>query len=240
MYQKIWDLLYPKCCPICFEILDNQEALICPKCRKKPKLVKQPYCYRCGKPLAKKEQEYCEDCKRVPKSYDRGVSILEYDEVCAPSILAIKYKNQRQFLSFYSFLAKQQYEGYLNSLGLECLIPVPISKKKRRKRGFNQAELFAKELSKWLGIPVRSSYLLRKKETTPLKQLNPLQRKEELERAFVWNKKTRKGRQEVEKIVLLVDDIYTSGATANACSMVLKRQGVRKVYVLTMAIGRKE
>jgi ComF family protein len=234
MYQELWNLIYPKCCPVCFEILDDQKTLICPKCKKKMKPVRQPYCYQCGRPLAKEEQEYCFDCSKGQHIFDRGFSTAEYDGASAPSVLAIKYKNRREFIHFYAQLAKEEYEPVLSILNIEAMVPVPISRKKLRKRGFNQAELFAKELAVWMRIPVRTDYLIRAKETAPLKELSPLQRKVELQRAFLWNEAAYAG----EKTVLIVDDIYTSGATVDACAKIMKENGIKKVYVLTMAIGR--
>lgn len=234
MYQEIWNLLYPKCCPVCFEILEDQHSLVCQKCYRKIKRVKQPYCYQCGKPLSLDEQEFCRDCNRKDKLFDRGFSIVEYNAITAPSILAVKYKNRREFLKFYGELAKKQYCLLFRRLHIECMIPVPIGRKKLRKRGFNQAALFGFEVAKWMQVPVKTEILRRSRETAPLKELDPLQRKQELSKAFVWQ---GKGYQQ-EKTVLLVDDIYTSGATVNACTKVLKENGIKKVYVLTIAIGR--
>lgn len=226
--------MYPKCCPVCFEILDDQHSFICPKCNRKIKTIKQPYCFQCGKPLSFVEQDVCYDCSREKKLFDRGFSLVEYDAVTAPSILAIKYKNRREFAEFYGRKARRQYQKVLLGLQPECIIPVPISKKKLRRRGFNQAELFAYEIARWLQVPVKSNILIRIRETAPLKTLDPLQRKMELSAAFSWQGRGYNS----EKSVLLTDDIYTSGATVNACTKILKENGIKKVYVLTMAIGR--
>jgi len=206
---------------------------MCGKCSKKLKPVRQPYCFRCGKPLFSGEQEYCHDCEKQKHVFDRGFSILEYDAVSSPSILAIKYKNKREFLTMYGELAKRQYQDLLGKLAPECLVPVPVSRKKYRTRGYNQAELFAREIERWSNIPVKKDLIERRKETAPLKELNPIQRRRELEKAFVWKGKDYAG----ERTVLIVDDIYTSGATVDACAGILKQHGIKRVYVLTMAIG---
>lgn len=233
MYEWLWDMVYPRRCPICFQILDDSRTLVCEKCGKKVRRIKQPYCYRCGKSLKTKEREYCSDCEKQHHRYDRGFSIVEYDAATAPSILAIKYKNRREFLEFYGKLGEQQYKKKLHSLHIEAMIPIPISRRKRRKRGFNQAELFCKEIKKWLDVPIRSKWIARVKDTAPLKELTPLERKKELQSSFEWRATDYAG----EDCVLLVDDIYTSGATVDACAKILKEHGIAKVYVLTMAIG---
>ncbi|MEE1312229.1 MAG: ComF family protein [Lachnospiraceae bacterium] len=234
MYQELWNLLYPKRCPVCFEILNDQKGLVCPECYKKVKIIKQPYCYQCGKPLLSMEQEYCYDCRKMKLSFDRGFSIVEYDAVTAPSILAVKYKNRREFLKFYGKLGKMQYEKILKNLKIDAIIPVPLSRKKQKKRGFNQAALFGKELARWIQVPINEKLLIRGKDTIPLKELAPLERRAALKKVFYWQQKYYQG----EKIVLLVDDIYTSGATVEACTRILKENGIKKVYILTMAIGR--
>lgn len=180
------------------------------------------------------EQEYCYDCRKMKLSFDRGFSIVEYDAVTAPSILAVKYKNRREFLKFYGKLGKMQYEKILKNLKIDAIIPVPLSRKKQKKRGFNQAALFGKELARWIQVPINEKLLIRGKDTIPLKELAPLERRAALKKVFYWQQKYYQG----EKIVLLVDDIYTSGATVEACTRILKENGIKKVYILTMAIGR--
>lgn len=234
MYEAIWNMIYPRCCPVCFDILDDQRMPVCGGCSRKLKFVEQPYCFCCGKPLVSEEQEYCYDCAKQKHAFDRGFSVLEYDAVSAPSVLAIKYKNKREYLTVYGEFAKKQYKNLLLKLELECIVPVPVSKRKYRRRGYNQAELFAREIKKWSGIPIKKNLIWRMKETAPLKELNPMQRKQELDQAFDWKGQGYEG----EKTILLVDDIYTSGATADACASILKQHGIKKVYVLTMAIGR--
>lgn len=233
MYQEIWDYIYPRRCPVCMEILQDQKRGICPHCGKKLRIIQQPYCYKCGKVLASAETEYCDDCRKLRPAFDRGFSIVEYNKYSAPSIMAIKYKNKRIFLEFYSQLGKELYEEQLKRLHIEAIVPVPLAKKKKRKRGYNQAEVFGREISRWLLVPVKGNLLIRNKETTPLKELNPLERRRALLKVFGWNARAYEG----ERRVLLVDDIYTSGATAHACARILKANGIEKVYVLTIAIG---
>ena len=110
---------------------------------------------------------------------------------------------------------------------------IPLHKSRRRKRGFNQAELIAKGLGRELGIPVSSNSLLRTRKTSPQKELNDQERKNNLKNAF----------QVVDpdvkfKKVLLIDDIYTTGSTIDAAAAVLLEGGAEKVYFLSISIGR--
>ncbi|MCQ2491582.1 MAG: ComF family protein [Lachnospiraceae bacterium] len=234
MYKEIWNYIYPRRCPVCMDILEEQKTMVCPACFKKIKQVRQPYCFKCGKPLLNERQEYCYDCERRAHIFDRGFSLVEYDAVTSPSIMAIKYKNKREFVEFYSRLSKILYQDILSSQRFDAIIPVPVSRKKRRIRGYNQARIFADGISGWLHVPVKENLLLRKKDTAPLKKLTPEDRRKELLECFSWEKKHYEG----ERSVLLVDDIYTSGATADACALILKKHGIKKVFLLTIAIGR--
>jgi ComF family protein len=112
------------------------------------------------------------------------------------------------------------------------MVPVPVHASRRRRRGFNQAEELARRLSEKLGIPVDSHILIRTKKTVPQKNLNPAERLRNLEQAFsVASLPPR------DKTILLIDDIYTTGATAEACAKILKEAGAEKVYVFTIFTG---
>ena len=114
----------------------------------------------------------------------------------------------------------------------DVLVPVPIHASKLRVRGFNQAELIAEELGKATGIPVDTQSLERTVKTVPMKELDNVQRRKNLENAF-------KVAQNIVKYkkVLIVDDIYTTGATLDACATILKSAGVAEVYGLSLCIG---
>ena len=117
----------------------------------------------------------------------------------------------------------------------EVILPVPIHNYKRRQRGFNQAELVAKELSRILKVPVDTEYLMRVEKTTPQKELTRQQRKVNLRQAFA----VRETGKYYEK-VLLVDDIYTTGATIDAISEILRENQTKIIFFLTICVGRND
>ncbi|MBQ3184549.1 MAG: ComF family protein, partial [Firmicutes bacterium] len=124
----------------------------------------------------------------------------------------------------------------------DVIIPVPISSGRLKKRGYNQSALMARQLSKRWGVPIDESMLVRRKETTLLRSLNPAERRLALSDAFAVSRKGQSGkkaedRRIVGKTVLLIDDIYTTGATVDTCSSVLMDAGADKVYVLTLMSG---
>jgi len=117
----------------------------------------------------------------------------------------------------------------------DVIIPVPTGKQREKKRGYNQANLLAKRLGKRWGVPVDTVSLCRKKETTPLRSLSPAEREASLTGAFGIGEKHR---ERIEgRRILLLDDIYTTGATADACSSALLHAGAKEVYFLSLASG---
>ena len=117
--------------------------------------------------------------------------------------------------------------------GPDLIIPVPLHKRRRRKRGYNQAGILGRRLGRLLGIRVDDKSLLRRVYTDPQKKLGRLERKKNLRNAFALKESFKP-----VPVVLLVDDIYTTGNTIDAVSEVLKKKGVEKVYFLTISIGQ--
>lgn len=122
-------------------------------------------------------------------------------------------------------------EEFLNGCEVDLILPVPLHSKRLRWRGFNQSVLLARQLSRAYGIPLHPYILSREKETPPQTQLSEDDRRRNVRGVFsVHGKEVIKG-----KNLLLVDDVYTSGATVNECSRALKQAGAKEVYVLTLA-----
>ena len=233
-FWKCLDYLYPPRCPVCGEISSDG---ICPVCTKKLFFVKEHYCMKCGKPLEAAEAEYCRDCRQHPKNFERGMGLCIYQKPVTNSLAAIKYKNERKFAKYYlEEIQKRKYRDLLQ-LKIDVIIPVPIHRKKRRKRGFNQAEIFANGIAEMLNKPMYTKIVERIHDTKPQKQLNPGERKSNLKKAFRGNLKEYQ-RAGMPKRVLLVDDIYTTGSTAEAVTVALKQLGIREVYVFCIAIGK--
>lgn len=232
-FNSILDLLYPKRCPLCHHIRPYGGRDVCDVCLKNLKPVTAPCCMKCGKPIDNDEDEYCGDCKKLPKSFKRGFPAFLYEGAIKSSLYDFKYKNQRNYAEFYSRSIMQIYGKQLQSLGVEGIVPVPVSVRKKRIRGYNQAELLAERIGRTLGIPIYPDYLGRSVDTSPQKELNDKERMKNLKNAF------KIGQNKIKlKKILLVDDIYTSGATIEACTRVLLSAGAETVYYTSVAIGR--
>lgn len=235
---RIWiPVLFPRRCPVCGRIVRRERELICPSCISRLSVVKQPVCRKCGKEIWSDQKEYCLDCTRHRRTFDSGVALLNYNEAAKHSMAAIKYKNKREYLDFYGAALVSRFRKVVWHWQADVLIPVPVHPSRRRKRGFNQAEELAKRLSRGWGIPMDNGFLIRSKRTAPQRDLNPSERLKNLQEAFCIHPCYRENR-EVPRCVVLVDDIYTTGSTIEACSRVLRAVGVKQIHFVAICIGQ--
>ena len=230
----ILNLLYPARCPVCHGVIRGK-GKVCTVCLKRLPYLKEPRCKKCGKEIEKEEHEYCSDCQRFWHSFDRGTSVFAYDPIMRGSIAMFKYHNRREYAAFYGEEMFRCCERLIRHYAPQVILPIPIHKHKKRRRGFNQSELVAKELGRLLNLPVDTEYLMRVEKTTPQKELTRQQRKVNLRKAFA----IRETGKYYEK-VLLVDDIYTTGATIDAISEILRENQTKIIFFLTICVGRND
>ena len=232
--ETVLDLLYPRRCPFCQEIA-GYGRLICKRCETDIPYIEEPACMKCGKPLQEEEEakEYCMDCQRHERNFERNYGLLRYNEKARKSIYRFKYGNRREYADWYAREIVRHYKRQWEQIEFAYIVPVPIHKKKRRQRGYNQAEVFGKKLGELLGVPCLAHGLLRVIDTRPQKELDNKGRYKNLKKAFSVGELP-----EGEYNILLVDDIYTTGATMEACTSVLLEQDqVKKVYTCTICVG---
>lgn len=230
--EQVLGILYPRRCPVCGEIVMPKGELVCPDCVGKIRYVTEPKCKKCGKTIVQETKEYCRDCEENKRSFVQGIVLVNYTQEVRSALGAVKYGNLRQNLDFFCQELVTRYDRQIGNWQAEALIPVPLHPAKKRQRGFNQAEEIAGRLSKGLGIPVDTKLLCRRKRTTPQKDLNGRQRLANLIGAFGVSRA-----ETGYKRVILVDDIYTTGSTAEACTRALLKAGVEEVYVICIAAG---
>jgi ComF family protein len=149
------------------------------------------------------------------------------------SIARFKYGGRREYAAFYAEEILKRCAREMLLWQAEVLIPIPLHSSRRRKRGYNQAALLAREISKRCGIPVEEHLLYRVKKTKAQKELNDQERQTNLKHAF----SVRKGEIPYQTVIL-VDDIYTTGSTIDAAAAVLKENGIQTVYFLCICVGR--
>lgn len=234
VYRLLLDSIYPRRCTFCDSILGMKEQYLCKKCRNIiPSPVIEPRCKKCGKPLFYKEKEYCYDCDKTIQSYESGIGIFLYQGVMKEAVMRFKFKGRKEYGVFLGKLMVFYAGDFIKNIHPEIIIPVPIHRKKQSVRGYNQAEVLAKIVSKGFSIPIRTDLVLRKKFTKAQKELNKKERKKNLRKAFEVKKEVGN-----YKSVLIIDDIYTTGTTINEIAKKLKTSGVEQVYFLTLCIGQ--
>ncbi len=236
--NSLKDIVFPPRCAVCDAVLpiwtDKKQEGICPSCKAKLPYVEEPRCLKCGKEIESDTEEYCADCQKLNRSYKKGFPLFHYVPPVSDAVLAMKYKNRQEYADFYGREIAGRFGASFHKLGKDiCLVPIPIHKNRLRKRGYNQAELLAETVGKYTGIPVRTDILIRVEDTKPQKELNPTERTRNLSRAFQVSKNIR-----LPDAVMLVDDIYTTGATIEACTELLKQAGVKDIYYTSICIGK--
>ena len=228
---KCIEWIYPRRCPVCDEAAPHG-TLICPECYGKLIYVSETYCMKCGKPVGT-EEEYCEDCLKQGHVYDRGRAVFVYEGVIRHSAYRMKYGKRQEYAAFFGGQMAKRLAVFVTGLQAEALIPVPMTDKKLKERGYNQAALLAKEISLLTGIPVRNDLVVKVKDTAPQKQLDAAERQNNLKKAFKMKQNDVK-----LNVTIIIDDIYTTGSTVDAVARLLKENGVKKVFFLALAIGK--
>lgn len=226
-------LLFPPRCAVCDEILRRGERGCCAACRAKLPWVHEPACMKCGKPIARYEEEYCQDCRKDRHYFERGSAAFVYAEGMRHSIYRMKAENRRDYLDFYAEAMVQALTPHLLFWQPECLVPVPMHWKKKRKRGYNQAVLLARKISRLTGIPVKEGLVRCVRPHAEQKLLGRAERLRNLAGSFAVQEPV-----DGLKCVLLIDDVYTTGSTVDELSRILKQAGIRRVYFLVLCIGK--
>lgn len=235
--ENIIHLLFPRRCPICdkamFSSVFMKTELCCAACREIPEYVKEPVCKKCGKPIENERAEYCYDCRKHPGGFAQGKALWIYKDQVKESMYRFKYQNRQEYARYYGSEIVRVYGEWMKRNKIEAIVPIPLHWTKKRRRGYNQAQLLTAEIGKQTGLPVYPKLLKRIKKTKAQKNLDETERKNNLKKAF----KTQENKVQLSHI-LLVDDIYTTGSTINEAALELKRAGIERVYYVSVCIGR--
>lgn len=240
MFEKTLDLLFPRRCILCDEILHYGESGIHKKCKPMLFPVEEPVCMHCGRPVVSERAEYCFDCSRHKgTTFVQGKSLYVYRGQIKMTMYRFKYSNRREYGDYLAKELAERYGDWMMKKGIEAIVPVPMYRRKEKLRGYNQAAVLATKLRRelirrQLGIPaLEQNLVLRVRNTRPQKELNDIERKNNLKNAFQTREKVVK-----YKKILLIDDIYTTGSTADAVAEALYRAGVQQVFFLSVCIGQ--
>jgi ComF family protein len=236
VWEALLDLIYPPRCIFCTEIIPFQEERgICKRCRNTLPFIEGKVCQKCGKPIQDSDHRTtCFDCIKNSHVYDRGWAVFAYEGMVKDAIYRFKYGGHKEYGKYLGKLMAEKIKYQISEEGFDLIIPIPIHKRRKKERGYNQAEELAKSISSELGIPMDPFILARVKETSPQSGLSIVQRQNNIKKAFKIDDTINLHQMKI----LLIDDIYTTGTTINYCADLLKERGAKKVFFLSLSIGR--
>lgn len=222
--MNIFDWIYPPHCIFCHNIIpiNNYNNIdICDMCVENLPFMKEPTCNKCGITIDD-EKKFCVKCSKNEPLYNKGWISLEYDDMVKEAIYRFKYGNCPQYSKTLSYIMYSTLEYKdIKNYDIDLIVPVPIHKNRYKKRGYNQAELLSKELSNKLNIPWKN-VMLRTKDTKPQSSLSPKERNNNIKDAFeIYDIKNIRNKK-----ILIIDDIYTTGSTIDACTNTLIDTGI--------------
>lgn len=233
----VLDTVFPPRCPVCGKI-SNQMGRTCKECVNVFSIISEPICKKCGKQIKDVTKEYCLDCTKKKFHYIQGFPMWNYDKAMRKSVSAFKYHNKKEYGRYYAEKMAYYLGDRIVATGCQVLVPVPVHKSRLKKRGYNQAQVLADNLSNILKIPVVDDLLIRTRKTMPQKELSDAQRLKNLRCAFETNPRNDIIKKDKIKSIMLVDDIYTTGSTIEACTLELLKAGIEKVYFTSICIGK--
>lgn len=230
-------LLLPAPCRVCGEVLDSGGRIpICARCVLQFQPIPGPLCERCGRPIlsefaAEISPLLCHMCRRGLYDFDFARSYAPYGSVASRAVLMLKYEQVTPLGAWFAQSLATLVDRDPGSFAADVVVPVPLHAARHRERGYNQAELIARPLARLLDLPFRSYLLVRTKPRPDKLKLTIRERWRTVRGAYA----AREGTQVDKLRVLLVDDVFTTGATLDACSRALRKAGAARVAGLTVA-----
>lgn len=215
--ERILDLIYPQTCSICG--IQHKKAL-CNKCRIKLK-----------KEFKFQTDNYEED---VSKNFIEHSYFFKYENIIRSQIIALKFQEKPYVYKTIAFFLKNMQKNFEILKKYDIIVITPISKQRKKDRGYNQSELLSREIAKIINVPIAKNIIKKVKNTKPQSSLNKKQREENAKGVYeiidikkVYNKK-----------ILLIDDIYTTGSTVNECANMLVHKGIKRTNIGVLTIAK--
>lgn len=224
--------VYPEdvTCDCCTdELTVSSRYRLCGECASKLPTTKEHICLVCGTSITD-ESDYCNRCQQNEYKFLRNRAPLVYDGIAKDMLYKLKFGGKRYIAKTLGAMMADEF--LKRNMQADIAVFVPMTHDEEKKRGFNQSELLAREVGERLNMPVLPA-LIKTRDTAAQKQLTRKEREENLKGVFACVFDEVKGRR-----ILLIDDVFTTGATANACATALIKGGAREVSVLTAAVTK--
>jgi ComF family protein len=241
LLDSILNLVYPDTCFLCsVPVARHQDCAVCASCWDKALAlqIKRPRCLCCGIPFHNFDEEaehLCGDCILHLPPYSAARSFGYYTAELSGLIQGLKFQGRRNLVGLLAPLLACTFFDTWGREEFDFLVPVPLHPKRRRERGYNQAELLARALSGRIAVSFCSDAIERIRPTLPQVGLSESQRQENVSKAF----RCRDSQRISKKSILLIDDVMTTGATAASAARCLLDGGALRVSLLTLARAEK-
>jgi len=224
--ENILDILFPPCCAGC----QKSGYILCSSCIMQISPLPAPVCRHCSTPLT--TGGICKQCQYHPLKLSRVHVVGAYQEPLRSCIHALKYNSNTRVAEP---LGQLLAENYINcDLHADVVIPVPLHSERQKQRGYNHAYLLAHHCAARIGVPLRNDVLVRHRATPAQVGLSPVERRENVAGAFLCTRAFAT-RAFHGRTILLIDDVYTTGATLEACAAPLFAAGAAAVRGLVLA-----
>ncbi|MEA1962369.1 MAG: ComF family protein [Bacillota bacterium] len=237
MLKFLLDILFPQetCCLCRKPGRYSSRHPWCHDCKEKMRSLSMssPVCKRCGKYIHV-EQVLCTDCKTHPPRFEIARAVGPYEDCFRISTKVLKFMGRKQLAVKMGHMMADKVKEEPGFGYIDMVVPVPISRGSLKQRGFNQAEILARQIAKELKAPMHKHAIIRIKETPSQRELS----KEDREKNLLYAFQVKHASKVKEKNVLLVDDVYTTGSTGRECTRVLMDAGAKQVGIITWATGQ--
>lgn len=234
MFNPILSFFFPDRCIVCDRVLSfcADSICLCEACRQRLTFLQNmKTCSKCGRPI-ENDQTLCETCQTHRHGFYRAHAALLYTGQAREAILRFKFKKRRDYSRTFASMIYQRLQMYYKNSDFDMLVCVPLSPRSMREREYNQSDLLAKELSRRMRVAYRKRAFCKVRETQKQSTLHYVERWENVHGAY---KLKASPEQFCGKSILLLDDVLTTGATADELSRLLKRAGAHAVVVATIA-----
>ncbi len=235
--EKFWEFVFPSniYCICCGSVIDRTRPYaLCDRCIQKFHWMGKKTCQKCGKILEEGYvHDWCIDCRTMDHQFVKGFTCTRYGLYERVLMMDYKYHDKAWIGRKVGDILTDRMQRELFQPDL--LVPVPIHKEREAKRGYNQVELMARQYARLAGLTIDSRILIRTKDTIPMRNLGVSERIANVQDAF----SIKNGKEIIlaGKTILLIDDIYTTGSTADSCTRTLLQGGAKEVWLLTFASG---
>lgn len=221
------DTLFPGYrCYICGRESEDLSLHLCERCKKNFPFISGNVCVVCGMPILD-GNILCDTCKETRYYFDEARASFLYDKFSHALLYKLKYSGAKYIAELFGELIFEVYKSW--NIAVDFCIPVPLHYKRERNRGYNQSLLIANRFSELSGVPVRDDLIERVKETRNQTKLSRMERMTNLKGIFEYVSEDKI----TGKNILIIDDVFTTGATTNEIAKVLRKHRPAKIFVLT-------